>query len=52
MTDHDVESPWVAPGYGDIAAVSKVGGRSVDCTRPSWRVEALRRKPRLPVACP
>jgi|GEM_PF-1539600 len=26
MTDHDVESPWVAPGYGDIAAVSKVGG--------------------------
>lgn len=25
MTDHDVESPWAAPGYGDVAAVSKVG---------------------------
>lgn len=25
MTDHDVESPWAAPGYGDVADVSKVG---------------------------
>lgn len=25
MTDHDVESPWAVPGYGDVADVSKVG---------------------------
>lgn len=25
MTDHEVEAPWAAPGYGDVADVSKVG---------------------------